>query len=523
MIAMRTLTAFVPALLLPFVLGSCLLDSKGTLGADAGPDASTCPAGQERCGSQCVDTQTDRLNCGRCGATCDALRGCVDGRCQCTPPLIECDGACVDTTTDRAHCGDCDVTCPAQMECRDGRCRCSDGTTMCDGQCVDTDSDNDNCGECGVVCAAPMVCNGAGRCEASCSAGFELCTAADGSPYCADLDSDPDNCGACRTPCPARAHARATCRDSTCGFECDPDYIDLDGSVDTGCECVVGVEGCDGLDNDCDGAADEGFDCAVGTLEVCDETGEGCAGTRVCDASCHWGACADGCPAEAPDCCDGACFDLAVDHERCGACDRGCGASQHCCGRDCHECCADAHCDDGEPCTDDRCVPETFLCEHVANAGSTDCAGVCCDGVCRVGGTCCDDSGCTGPSCGGDPRSCYRYDDEGSCRDQEGCDWQWWPFVDWVCVGTPWPCADMPTRCAGCGCVADAATGACGGDPFGCDAASGEAACGACGCSWSWWGSDCNGSPSECSRYSCASQEGCTWNEVSRCVDYACR
>lgn len=43
---------------------------------------SVCPSGRTRCGSACVDLQTDATHCGRCGNTCTAGRSCVLGACD---------------------------------------------------------------------------------------------------------------------------------------------------------------------------------------------------------------------------------------------------------------------------------------------------------------------------------------------------------------------------------------------------------------------------------------------------------
>jgi len=42
----------------------------------------SCPMGQNKCRNQCVDSQTDGLNCGGCGRVCVAAAPCVAGVCQ---------------------------------------------------------------------------------------------------------------------------------------------------------------------------------------------------------------------------------------------------------------------------------------------------------------------------------------------------------------------------------------------------------------------------------------------------------
>jgi hypothetical protein len=57
----------------------------------------TCPAGQVRCASGCVNPTSDNNNCGSCGHTCPVCTTCVGGMCFNSPsgtpcPTGTCDG-----------------------------------------------------------------------------------------------------------------------------------------------------------------------------------------------------------------------------------------------------------------------------------------------------------------------------------------------------------------------------------------------------------------------------------------------
>ncbi|MFO0608505.1 MAG: hypothetical protein U0324_35395 [Polyangiales bacterium] len=58
-----------------------------TVACVAGVCEYRCPTGQALCGSVCVDTQADPMNCGACGTRCAAGQYCVRGACGAMPPL----------------------------------------------------------------------------------------------------------------------------------------------------------------------------------------------------------------------------------------------------------------------------------------------------------------------------------------------------------------------------------------------------------------------------------------------------
>ncbi len=69
----------------------------------------SCPVGTVKCGSGCVDTRTDSLNCGACDYTCFDPGTC-------------CGGECVDLQEDEMNCGTCGMTCFDPAVCWYGNC-----------------------------------------------------------------------------------------------------------------------------------------------------------------------------------------------------------------------------------------------------------------------------------------------------------------------------------------------------------------------------------------------------------------
>jgi hypothetical protein len=130
--------------------------------ADAGPNVR-CDEG-ERCGAECVDTQTDPDHCGGCGRTCvvpNATSGCAAGACAvgtCTPGYVDCNA-------------DPDDGCERTMDCEAGAsCTTSCGTT---GTTVCADV-------CAPSCAPPAeLCNLLDDdCDGACESGLPGCRVA---------------------------------------------------------------------------------------------------------------------------------------------------------------------------------------------------------------------------------------------------------------------------------------------------------------------------------------------------------
>lgn len=86
------------------------------------------------CAGICVDTNTDRGNCGRCNLFCSGLTEC-------------CLGNCTETQLDPENCGSCGNTCQAPT------------STCCWGSCLNAMEDAGNCGECGNDCAMNQPCH----------------------------------------------------------------------------------------------------------------------------------------------------------------------------------------------------------------------------------------------------------------------------------------------------------------------------------------------------------------------------
>lgn len=77
-----------------------VIDASTTSDAEAGVDSATCDGGLRLCGATCVDTSTDRLNCGACGNACGPRTGatasCSMSACAyvCNAGFEETGGAC---------------------------------------------------------------------------------------------------------------------------------------------------------------------------------------------------------------------------------------------------------------------------------------------------------------------------------------------------------------------------------------------------------------------------------------------
>lgn len=91
---------------------------------DAGVGAclANCTGTQTRCGSSCVQLQSDRDHCNACGNACAALEVCTAGACMCGPGSTKCGTACVNTATSAQHCGACNNACENSQTCHNGKC-----------------------------------------------------------------------------------------------------------------------------------------------------------------------------------------------------------------------------------------------------------------------------------------------------------------------------------------------------------------------------------------------------------------
>ncbi len=130
------------------------------------PTGVVCKPGTSPCGTGCIDSTSDRRNCGACGSACGAEKDCNASVCACRPGTVTCEGNCVVTDYDVKNCGQCGVQCATGQVCEVGRCQasCSTGSTRCGASCVDATSDVANCGTCGTTCAQGQKCL-AGVCD----------------------------------------------------------------------------------------------------------------------------------------------------------------------------------------------------------------------------------------------------------------------------------------------------------------------------------------------------------------------
>lgn len=265
------------------ILLSCVLVS-----AVAGCSGEECTGGLTDCDGRCVDTHSDRANCGECEQACGSTQYCETGSCvECGAPRKLCQGSCVGVTSDADNCGECGNRCDtaAGLTCMAGSCVCAPGLLRCKGQCVNTLTDKGNCGGCGQACASDTVCV-AGTCKPAteCKAPETICDQA-----CVDLTKDGDNCSACGKRC-----------DAAKGFAC------ASGS----CGCFAGATECQGI-------------CVNNSTNPhhCGACGQSCQANEACVA----GACkpTDACPPP-KQVCAGACVDLNESDDHCGACNIHC-------------------------------------------------------------------------------------------------------------------------------------------------------------------------------------------------------
>ena len=355
-------------------VGGCTKPPGKSGSNDGGTKTPPAPCTQTKCGTACVNLQTDPSNCGACGQACPANNTCQAGVCapepgafgapctkngDCNSQLClqsghcskKCSGAsdcpadpswtcaplpgypsmCQCTVTGPETCDgkddDCDglvddgATCPQDGNiCISGACQCPP-RNQCGGSCMDTSTNPYHCGSCSTQCQPGSVCiNGKCSCPASAPD-----TCPDG---CVNRKTYRTDCGTCGNKCPGGA----TCKDGQC--QCptsqpvvcsniSPNHQPLCVSLHTSQTC-----------GNCDSTCLYG-DCISGTC-VCPQgttlcSGE-CANTKTdtkncgaCGTTCIGGTCSQGyclCPTNYGDC-SGTCVDLRRD-PNCGACGHSC-------------------------------------------------------------------------------------------------------------------------------------------------------------------------------------------------------
>ncbi len=258
-----------------------------------------CETWETNCDGMCVDTRTNRNNCGECGKPCPEIvdngtARCIEGNCKitCTPPFANCDHTIgtgcetkLGTVTDCTYCGDtCDnpqdecisvktlgvsiITCDnvcvydtqpvdcGELICFEGICReieCLDDS-MCDQYEWCNPDHICLCGDSGVACEKNSHCD-INICV--CDFGFDDCSP---DPGCeTNIFDDNYNCGACDVICPDNS-------------QCLGDY----------CVCDNGYNQCNDVTNGqmvCVDLQRDNYNCGD------------CGITCVQDATCDGGAC----------------------------------------------------------------------------------------------------------------------------------------------------------------------------------------------------------------------------------------
>jgi hypothetical protein len=241
-------------------------------GGDAG---ASCPPDLTLCGTQCVDSQVDRGNCGGCGLQCDPGFVCAEGACalSCQTGLTECGGACRDLAIDPDHCGDCEIACADGFVCNGA------------GSCV---------AEASCDCPAGYACDGMGGCVLSCQLGFLNC-----NDTCVDPTTNRLYCG-----------ASGDCAGDNAGTICDPGFV-CDGTGHCALSCQPELLDCTGTCTDPD---TDRFHCGA-SYPCSDFPGEVCADGSVCNGL---GQCELSCQQGLLDC-EGTCIDPDADRNHCGA------------------------------------------------------------------------------------------------------------------------------------------------------------------------------------------------------------
>lgn len=263
----------------------CSASMGGVYACSSGCGGST----PTRCGSQCVDLETDVDACGSCSRACPTS---PNGHAECSAHTCSivcdfgyhlCGSVCVSDNS-ILSCGSSCTTCPgapafAMATCDGVRCgsECQPGYHSCGGSCVPINSIS-ACGAPCLVCSPPpsngsASCDGV-SCSVSCNVGYNSC-----SGSCVPAN-DPTHCGSSCTVCPVPTNGNATCASGSCGITCSIGYHACGGtcvsnaSLST-CGASCGEAPCTAPSNGtptCNGA-NCGFTCAAGFVasgSVCD-------------------------------------------------------------------------------------------------------------------------------------------------------------------------------------------------------------------------------------------------------------
>jgi hypothetical protein len=274
------------------VVAGTVRDTFITLRASAG-----CPAGAHQCDDGCYpddDATHCGLSCQDCGAPTHGTATCTGNGCSfsCDPGFTRCGSECVDLQSDARNCNGCGKECQPNQLCFAGECvlnTCPDGQHPCSETCVvnkDPMTCGTRCEPCPVPAHGVATCDGT-SCGISCSTGYHACGGA-----CV-ASSDPATCGGRCTPCPTPPHGVATCDGTTCGYTCATGYHDCG----TGCVPDTDPKTCgdrcspcppppDHATATCDGTTC-GYACASGYYDCggwCQATGLLCDACPPCEA-----------------------------------------------------------------------------------------------------------------------------------------------------------------------------------------------------------------------------------------------
>ena len=215
----------------PTVCEACALPHATPACGSSGCAIASCESGYADCDQNPANgCETDLSQAGHCG-TCNAVCGsaepdcapsgggfaCATG-CGGSAPTL-CGTQCVDLQSSRDNCGACATACAAvangASSCAQGHCTFSCDTDFhtCGSACAS----NLNPATCGASCApcvsgahSVATCDGT-KCGLACQAGYADCDQMPADGCEVDLTSNTNNCGACGHSCGA-----GTCKNSQC-------------------------------------------------------------------------------------------------------------------------------------------------------------------------------------------------------------------------------------------------------------------------------------------------------------------
>ena len=261
--------------------GSAGVGGSSGVGGAAGGSAGTggqapgCPAGKADCDGKssngCEVTLGTADNCGSCGDKCAGDTTCKDSTCQiqCPAGKGDCDsnaanGCEAELTTDEANCGGCKKACAAadhaSVTCENSSCKleCTTGFADCDknatnGCEADQANDIEHCGGC-VPCVVPPHAKPTCKdffCGYECDAGWENCDGDDKNGCESEIATNTSHCGGCGKLC-GDSNGTPSCVDGKCQFACNTGFANCDGIDTTGCETSLGdPKNCGSCGHDC--------------------------------------------------------------------------------------------------------------------------------------------------------------------------------------------------------------------------------------------------------------------------------